>query len=142
MIDKWRQGIESKVSELEDKIDKLGVDNAEFSTKLIAVSSSVDAALKIHAANAEQLANNTSITLDIKNGLDRFKARAEPSIVMHENMVRGAELLGRFADFAEKWGKRILWIGIFCASGWLFLTAILHGAKWSDAVREFINTIK
>lgn len=129
---KWRVHVEERLRAFGLKFD--AIESQGKSTELL-----IGSIVQSSAATSEQLAANTRITLDIKEGLDRFKARAEPSITLHENMVRGAALVGRFADWAEKWGKRFVHFFVFCGALYLFVRLLLSGAGWAEAVRAFIN---
>lgn len=130
--EQWRKHMENAVKELHEKVDIL--------------TSNVSAALTIHASNstgissnATEIANNTRITLDLKESLDAFQTRAMPAIEVTETMQRGATAVGKTIEFVAKWGHRVWRVVIFIGGCWIAFQIIFRGGSWSDALKAFFT---
>lgn len=122
---------------LADRVSAVELRQQDAEVRHKANSDKIDAALSIHAANAQQIANQTKLLLAIQEATDRFHTRALPVVERNEALDRGAAMLGRFAEWVEKWGRRVAWIVAVLVAGWIFVAAVV--SDWAKALRGFFN---
>lgn len=123
--EQWRNRVDERMKGLEDKVATL--------------SANVSAALTIHASNAQQITDNTRITLDLKEAMQRFEARAMPAIEVTETMQRGATAIGRTVEFVTRWGGRLWKATIFIGACWIAFKVMTSGGSWTEAVKAFFS---
>lgn len=111
--------------------------SASNQAKINDLAANVGAALTIHAANAEQIAANTRITLDIRDAFATFQEKAMPVVALHADLVKGGELVGKFANWLHKWGRIIFRIGI--TIGAFYVMVVAATSHWADSLRNFIQ---
>lgn len=121
----WRRHIDTAVVGLQQQMTVL--------------TANVSSALTIHSSNAEQIAANTRITLDLKTSLDNFQTRAMPAIEVTETMQRGATAIGKTLEFISLWGRRAWKVTMFALGVWIAVKIMVSGGSWGDAVKAFFS---
>lgn len=141
----WREHVE-RLAVVEERIaalDERARSNAEriekIETSSERLANDMSAQRTLLSANTLAVENNTEITLRAERGFDRFKARVEPLIQINEGMQKGAAMLGKTADFAERWGKRIWHIVAFFGAVWAAFWIFFSGGGLAEAVRAFLT---
>lgn len=127
---KWRDGVEQKLKVLDERSQS----NQE---KIDGLAANVGAALTIHAANAEQIAQNTRITIDIRDAFADFQKKAMPVVSLHADLVKGGELVGKLANWLHKWGKIIFRIGVTLGAFYVMIMAAT--SHWAESLRNFMQ---
>lgn len=135
----WRDSVDEKLRKLDERCQSHAEQITEAANTVIRLAADVGAALAIHAANAEQIANNTKITLDVSKKLDELDDKVMPVVHITQSMTKGAAAFGKMITFFERWGARIVRIFIFFCALWLGAKVLMSGAGWTEAIRIFIG---
>lgn len=135
----WRSAVDASLQELRDHCEANAQQIGTAAETIKKLAADIGAALTIHAANAQQLANNTQITIDVSGKLDALNTRISPVLEVTETMGKGAAVFGKVFAFFERWGTRIVRVLVFFGALWLAARLLMSGAGWTEAIRIFIG---
>ena len=83
------------------------------------------------------MALNTEQTLSTGAKLDDLVRRTAPVLEIHEGLIKGTAIIGRTADFLERWGKRFIIFGLYTIALIGAAKVMLSGGGWAETVRAF-----
>ncbi len=84
---------------------------------------------------------NTEQTVSTGVKLDDLIRRTTPVLEIHEGLIRGAAIIGRTADFMERWGKRFVVLGLYGLALFAATRVLFSGGGWSETLRAFAAII-
>lgn len=83
------------------------------------------------------LAANTVLTETTGRKLDDLIERTQPVLEIHAGLIKGTMVIGKTADFLERWGKRFAVIALYGLALFGACKVMLSGGGWTETVRAF-----